>query len=366
MNYVRMKKMNLSVAMLLCILLLGACSSKTKPEEGVDHKARTIRIDLSKSLETKSLQDITSSISLVRLEESDDDPIGVIDQLLITNTNIYILDRQRSKSLFIYDREGNLKNIIHKVGTGPGEFIRPDFFDIQKSTGNIIILDGNQRKLLAYSKNGDFISDVPAPTETYISGFVTANNNTLFLDKGNEISEISNKYIRVVDSQGKIITELLPVPEYAKSITIGPRQPLQKFHSDTILYMPSLSDKIYQIYGNEINLRYQLDFGKYWPNEKYFEQEQGKHPLKIAQNLVANEYAAFFNYLETKDILHVNFEYKDKPISFYYNKHSGESIFFHISDENISLPLAIAETSFVCVGYIEDKNPVLIFYDVSW
>jgi hypothetical protein len=75
---------------------------------------------------------------------------------------------------------------------------------------------------------------------------------------------------------------LLPVPEYSKEITISPRNPLQKFHADTILYLPSLCDKIYQIHGNEISLRYQLDFGKYWPGKTYFEKEKGNHPVKIA------------------------------------------------------------------------------------
>jgi hypothetical protein len=357
-----MKNINLSIAVMLTILLLQTCTSMSKKEE-IASGAKIITIDLDQSLETKNLQDVVSSITAIGLEEFDDNPIGVIDKIIITNTNIYILDSQRSKSLFIYDRNGKFKSVIHRIGSGPGEFIRPDDFDIQKGTEKLFVLDGNQRKILIYNKNGDFISDLKF--ETHINSFVTASNNNIILNKANTISDHSNNQIRIIDSKGNTIKELLPIPKYAKEITISPRNPLQKFHNDTILYMPSLSHEIYQIHENEISLRYQLDFGKYWPRKEYFENEKGKHPLKIAQDLIANEYAAFFNYLETKDILHVNFDYKDKSVSFYYNKKSGETLLFSPADENLSFPLTVDGTSFVCAVYFENKNPTLVFYDIK-
>ncbi|MDR1582936.1 MAG: 6-bladed beta-propeller [Prevotellaceae bacterium] len=357
-----MKNIRLLIVATLSIILLQACTSTSK-KEGSNSDIKIITVDLNQPIETKNIQEIVSSITVLKLEEIEDNPIGVIDKMLITNTNIYILDSQRSKSLFIYDRTGKCKQVIHHVGSGPGEFIRPDDFDIQKNTGNLVILDGNQRKLLVYKKNGDFISELKL--ETHINSFLTINDNYIVLNKGNTMSDHSNNQIRIVDLKGNTITELLPISEYAKEITISPRNPLQKFYNDTILFMPPLSDQIYEIYENEISLRYQLNFEKYWPEKGYFEQEKGNHPLKIAQNLVANDYAAFFNYLETKEVLHVNFSYKHKPISFYYNKKSGTSLLFNIADENFSFPLTVEGSSFVRAVYFEDKNPMLIFYDLN-
>jgi hypothetical protein len=350
----------LAIAVILCILL-QTCTP-TKKGEGNDPGSQIIAVDLNQPIASKKLQDVVSSITALGLEETGDNPIGVIDKLLVTNTNIYVLDGQRSKSLFIFDRAGKFKHVIHKVGSGPGEYIRPDDFDVQKSTGNLFVLDGNQRKILVYNKSGDFVSELKF--ETHINSFLTTSTNNIILNKGNTISDHSNNQIRIINSNGKPITELLPVPEYSKEITISPRNPLQKFHNDTILFMPSLSDKIYRIYGNEISLKYQLDFGKYWPGEEYFEQEKGNHPVKIAKDLAANNYAAFFNYLETEDVLHVNFEYKHQPVSFYYNKKSGTPFLFTLTDENLSFPLTVDGTSFVCAVYFENRNPTLIFYDI--
>ena len=357
-----MKNTNILIVAILCIFLLPTCTSTSKKEGNDFGVHQIIRIDLEKSLEIKNIQDVVHSITTLKLEESADNPIGVIDKLRITNTNIYILDSQRSKSLFIYGRDGKFKNVIHKVGSGPGEFVRPDDFDIE-SSGNLIVLDGNQRKLLMYNKNGDFISELTF--KAHINSFLSINNNNIILNKGNTISDQSNNQILITDSQGNTITELLPVPDYSKEITISPRNPLQKFSADTILYLPSLSDKIYQIHGNNISLKYQLDFGKYWPGEQYFEKEKGKHPLKIAKDLDANGYAVYLNYLETKDILHINFYHEHKPVAFYHNKISGASLLFTFADENLIFPLTVDGTSFVCAVYFEDKNPMLIFYDIK-
>jgi hypothetical protein len=357
-----MKNINSLIAVILCIFILQTCTSTNKKGE-TDSEGQIITIDLDHPVKAKNMQDVVHSMTIVKLEESDDNLIGVIDKLLITNTNIYILDGQRSKSLFIYGRDGKCKNVIHKVGNGPGEFISPNDFDIQKSTGNLVILDGSQRKLLFYNKNGDFISELKF--EAHINSFLTTNDNNLVLNKGNTRSDSSDKQIRITDSKGNTQTELLPVPEYSKEITISPRNPLQKFYNDTILYMPSLSNKIYQIQGNKISLRYQLEFGNYWPKKAYFEKEKNKHPLKIAQDLVANDYAIFLNYLETKEVLHVNFSHKEKAISFYYNKETGSSLLFSPVDENLSFPLTVEGASFVCAVYFEDKNPTLIFYDIN-
>ncbi|MDR3219931.1 MAG: 6-bladed beta-propeller [Dysgonamonadaceae bacterium] len=143
------------------------------------------------------------------------------DITFVTNTAIYILDAQRAKSLFIYDREGRLKKVIDNIGNGPGEF----------------------------------------KFNTYVNSFITINNDDIILDKGNFISDESTNYIRIINKEGDKITELLPVPEFVREITISPRNPLQE-NRDTILFMPSLSNNIYQIYDKKIEVRYQLDFGK--------------------------------------------------------------------------------------------------------
>lgn len=352
-----------NILIFVCILLISLQSCLNNNKNVSKDDAIIITIDLNQKTTEKKIQDIASSITFLKLEESLDHPIGIIDKIHITNRNVYILDSQHAKSLFVYDRNGNINKVINNVGQGPGDFIYPGDFDIQQNSENIIILDRNQRKLIYYSKQGDFISELKL--NAYINTFASIKNNSIVMDKGNSISDKSANYIRIINEKGNQLAELLPIPEFVKEITISPRIPLQKY-LDTLLFMPSMSNEIYCIYENESKLKYRIDFGSGWPSKSYLERAKGKHPLKISQDLIKDKYVIFLNYMENKDVLHLNFHYDSKNYSFYYNKHSGKSILFYMNNENVSFPLATTGSSFVCAQYVEDKNPGLMFYDIAW
>jgi hypothetical protein len=335
-----------------------------------DSNAVTVSVDLKQKVEEKTVQDIALSMEFLRLEESFDYPIGFIDQIYITARNIYILDTQRAKALFIYGRDGKLQKVIDTIGQGPGEFVRPHDFDIQ-SNGNIVIHDGDQRKLMYYTPQGDFISEVRLNTSA--NNFAVNNdNNTIVLDKGNGVFDRINpqgdgvpNYIHIITESGEKITELLPVPEFVREITINPRNSFQRY-ADTLRYMPSLSNKIYSIQNNNIALKYQVDFGGLWPGESYFENVKGQHPLQIAQGLVKDNYVAFLNYLESREALYFDFKYDNNQYSYYYNKDNGKSIMFYNNNKDITVPLTVTGNTFICAMYSDNRNPGLMFYDIAW
>lgn len=272
------------------------------------------------------------------------------------------MDITRAKSLFIYDREGRLKKVINKLGNGPGEFVKPQDFDIQQGTGNIIILDGDQRKFITYSKDGDFISEI-SKKNVSINSFLTLNDDKIIIDKGNTTSNDNGDYINFINFKGEEIASFLPVPKYLKNITISPQNPLQRLE-DTVLYMPSVHNCLYQIYDNQVQLKYTFDFGDLWPGKQYLHDHQDKHPLQIAQGLVQN-YIAFLNYIENETLLFLNFYYKDKQYYYYFNKQSEKTLLFH-STERINLaPIATVKNDFVYVVYMDDANPKLVFYSVK-
>jgi len=130
--------------------------------------------------------------------------------------------------------------------------------------------------------------------------------------------------------------------------------------------MPSMSNEIYSIHENESALKYQINFGNRWPDESYLKSKKGKHPFGIVQDLLKDNYVAFLNYLESSDVLHLNFSYDSRNYSFYYNRSSGQSTLFYTTNKDITFPLTTIGNTFVCVQYVEDKNPVLIFFDVAW
>ena len=349
------------IVVLSCIFcIITLCSNVQKKE--TETASKVIKVDMNSKI-TENFQDIIYSMNMLKLEESDEYPIGEIKKLILTNRNIYILDQRRSKSVFIYNRDGKLENVIHRVGPGPGEYITSDDMNLDKESNNIVILDGSARKLLFYSEKGQFRSDLKL--DFFVNTFFIKNNNFI-LDKGNTVYKITNfNYIIIKNRQGDDIANLLPIPDFLKEMTIVSYNPLQEV-GDTVLYMPSLNNAIYKIYDNKIEKKYQIDFGTKWPGRNFFESRKNDHIAKIANDITSGGYVSFLNFLESNAYLHLNFYYNDSPVWYFYNKTTGQSIMFRNTNKDVSQPLAVDGNTFICVRYLENSNPTLVFFDLRW
>jgi len=344
----------------LCIII--SCSSTQKKE--IETTGKVIKIDVSGKI-TENFPDIAQSISMLKLEESNEYPIGEIKKILLTNRKIYILDQQGAKSVFTYNRNGTLENVIHHVGLGVGEYVSPDDMDLDKESNNIVILDKNIRKLLFYSEEGKFLSDLRL--DFYVNAFTVKNGNFI-IDKGNDVYKRTDfNYITILNRNADNIANVLPIPDFLNQMAISPNNPLQQL-KDTVLYMPSLNNAIYKIYDNMIEKKYDIDFGAKWPKRDFFEQRKNDHIGKIANDIANNGYVGFLNFLESNTYLHLNFYYNDRNscVWYFYNKTTGQSIMFRNTNKDISQPVAVEETTFVCVRYTENSNPFLVFFDLKW
>ena len=79
-----------------------------------------------------------------------------------------------------------------------------------------------------------------------------------------------------------------------------------------------------------------------------------------------NNYVCFLNYIQTKDVLHIDF-YKDKNYSLYYNKQTKQSLLVAMEDESMSFPLATYGNEFVFIKYNDITGaPTVVFYTVNF
>lgn len=123
------------------ILLLFSCQNNK--HTNVDS---LIEIDLD---DTNSESPSIKEIYYIPLETSDSSLIADIDKIVFRNNCFYIFDKVNMK-VFIFDRGGALKNIISRVGTGPGEYIMPLDMDVDKH-GNVYISDNPTKRIIKYA-----------------------------------------------------------------------------------------------------------------------------------------------------------------------------------------------------------------------
>lgn len=354
--------MKIIIIIIISFFYCISCTGKDEKKEY--HEIEKIKIDLKKIYKEKKFPDINQSMTIQKLEDNEKHPVGYIDKLIINKEYIYILDRDKAKSIFIYNRNGKLLHVIDNTGMGPGEFSYPQDFDIDNNSKNIIIMDAGSSKLIFYSSKGEYIKEVKY--NFFANRFILDNKKNIIMDTGNIPSKGESYYLNKIDMNGNLLSSFFPTNPSTRGITFNPRNPFQKC-DNKLFYLPTLSKNIYTLENENPILTYQIDFGKDWPSEEFCESVKDMHPLRIREMMFKKNYICFLNCIQTKDVLHIDFYKEKKYYSFYYNKLTKKSILIPMEDENISLPLATFEDEFIFVNYSKKTGePILVFYTVDF
>lgn len=139
-----------------------------------------------------------SSVNLTYLNESDSVIIGSIQKIIKVGSTYYLLDSQKTKTIFAYDTLGNFINHYSAQGGGPKEYHTILDFDIDTINNEIIILC-NPSKLIFIDMHLSFKKEVSLNDNYYDRIAINENNIFLFsyysevIDKYNKIGELKDK-----------------------------------------------------------------------------------------------------------------------------------------------------------------------------
>lgn len=102
--------------------------------------------------ENAALRTACPSYTFIPLETGADNLIGDINIAKITDNRIFILDENYSKSIQVYTLQGKFISHIGKLGNGPGEYVTPMNFQIDKMSQTVLV-NGETGKLIVYDLN---------------------------------------------------------------------------------------------------------------------------------------------------------------------------------------------------------------------
>lgn len=281
----------------------------------------TIPVTLSKKY--INIESIVDSISLLPLQTTDQALIGGIDKIAFIGGQFYILDKRKSKSLFVFDSNGNFIRTIGVAGRGPGEFIEPSDFTVSILRNEIVIFDHFGRQLLYYDLAGTFKNNVRL--KYIISEFIPTNVDSIYIVKAGDnrhIEEIDNYELLTINQHGRILSRVL---RNENRINFQNSYDYQNYDG-VVLYHSVLSNEIYEIRDSSIRVRYNLSIPDGLP-ENFLERCKGNYGNFI------NQFDGKYNYFsehffETDDYLFVNITSKGErfPIHVYYDKRSGKTV----------------------------------------
>jgi hypothetical protein len=152
--------------------------------ESTESALYTINLDSIPTVDSFKMSSIFSKVKAILLEETDYVVIGEIDQMQVFDNYIFILDIDKAKKLFMFDKNGKYLRQIGSMGQGPGEYTYITDFCLDTINRAIYTLDSPKHMLYKYNfDNGKFIGSINIQHDKeHYSQYVTFFNNKIYAD----------------------------------------------------------------------------------------------------------------------------------------------------------------------------------------
>lgn len=158
----------------LLIPILISCESETKGD------GKIIKVDVDAAQKGK-ISDHFESIEYILLDYPDSLPIVGPYKMILTDDRILVESRETA-AVFVFDRKGNLHNVIRNYGEGPGQFLLIDDMFLE---GDLLRIHcPNTKKYLIFNLEGELIEE----------GKLEENADRSFIGKDFSLYQIQKGY----------------------------------------------------------------------------------------------------------------------------------------------------------------------------
>lgn len=316
------------------------------------------------------LSTVVDRIRYIKLETDNHNLIGSVDKLIYQNGRFYILDTYAAKSIFVFREDGKFLFKINSIGRGPGEFIRPDDFDVDSLRG-IFVLDVEQRKLIRYDLNGKYVEEIFLPFTAVSFAIVRDTLHAFYCGYLPNLGfrTNSNKMYNLVIwdvKNNKILKKYLEFSVKIRYPIVASKAFSRTF--DALFLISAFNDTVYQIMmDGSLIKRYLIDFWDKRIPINFFSMNKNK-TREYIYNELANYCYMVSNYSETKTHIFFTFVYKKALYSVFHSKLSGVTKVGRIILNDIDgcvygVPLGIVGDELV--GVIEPASIVANFKNLS-
>lgn len=285
---------------LLCLLILNSCSPTKSDNLIIEIDPYTHQQDLSLFLTVEDA---------IVLEQNEVSAINQIGKLSMLGDLVYILDIGKEKSLSVFSKIGQFQFKVGRSGNGPGEYNGINDFYVSPADSSISILSVNPPKILHYSKRGKFLK--VNELDFYASKLFQLNNG----DKLYEVSPFKNDNYLFRERDNVVIEKELSIfKKRPKNIGRYFHTNLPGFQSyeNSVLFLPTLSNKIYEIVNDGVKIKYELSLKNLTPS---YEKAASK-----------DDYVKRMTFFETQKHLLIKYYHLNGTRIYLLNKEESKSI----------------------------------------
>ena len=232
---------------LFACLLLVSCSRVISDNEMRVVRVDTINDDLSnlfsERIFTKQLQNPLNYV------------IGKMGKCIVSDSLLYILDKQKERICIFSIANGNAKGSISRLGRGPQEYLKITDFDIRDS--KVFILSSMEKSVTEYDIDGTFITKVSTGNSSYQRLKAVAGNMVWLANE--QCGDARYDYVQMNMNNGRITRHVMPSHKYSGEI----RERAACFfeYNDSLWVSRQYDDIIYLMDKDGLARKMQFDFG---------------------------------------------------------------------------------------------------------
>lgn len=356
------------------LLFITSCSS-TKQEEGV------LTINLGENISDKMINpdfvmnDIFESVSFVQLEESDS--CGAIAPTLYSvnhKGDLCFVDQSNNLTINLHDKEGCRISYLNRMGHGEGEYTDVEGL-VYEGENEIKVLSVNNSVIYNYSKEGQYLSKIPA--KGVVNFAPIGNGRYLTIMNGMKESGIAH-HLQIIDSNGEVCEKLLPLDTTKKDMSYyhitPPMVRVQDGYNFPILTIANgMQYYHFNTTSGKLTLLCQFDFGKYGVTFDTF--ENGGNPsdfILMVQPFIIGKYL-FVSFMADRNIYMDLYDFttgeiiarrtntvKEYGFNYRFPNDKSLKLFFSLDGtlaNNDSLIFGYSKTAKIAEAGVENINP---------
>jgi len=323
------------ISSMLLLLVFASCNDLVDDNNNQiikDGFTSWIKIDPTNSKKIVASEIFEKDYEIVKLESIDTCLVGNIEQLVVADNKYFILDKEYTRAVYVYDSSGNFLSKIDKYGEGPGHYRELGDFFVDTINKEINILQTYPAILLTFDYSGNFVKQKKIFNYAWQIAINGSNNYCLFMLNKIVSDKIMHDLV-IVNEKGKVLSKYFPInPKDPSKITVMPNNFVS--FGDSLSFIRSFSDTIYDITSNILFAKYIIDFGKHNIPPNFFDKyllDDG-NPLNVIKKaelaMERNNYAReIYPYCESESYVYFGYRYNSKLNQAFYSKKTDKVIY---------------------------------------
>lgn len=329
---------------IFCICMV-ACTSVHQYDE-----ANTI---ISFSSDNPDRQDSLFDVRYIKLETNDNCLLKTMGQMGMVSDSLLLVLDIGNKLLYAFNQDGKYLCCIGAKGGGPGEYLIPTSFFIDKSRKSVGIIDIGRQKVIYYRMNNLlYQSETDLPFETTCCA-VAENGNMLWNSTGYASGSIGDNYFVLTDKDFKVV-QTAADKLFKSGYQMGDSRNVYALGGKTYAYSP-FDLSLWEKGADSIKkvVRFDLDNHSAPPVSFLMEKSEGGSKPYFSE-LENSDYVSYYTIREFADYYCVLYIVNNERFIGFFDKMTGRSYLFTIKE--LQKYLDTGKMNYLLSGFLNEYS----------